>query len=110
MEPMKPSQLPGETRMAVAKFHGTAHRWGVGPHKDKPLTEAVAALHEVSTDPVALGVVFASELAAVELDGYAWQQRTVDMLRQAGADEDTAERVLAWRRTTASEARAVGTL
>jgi hypothetical protein len=82
-------------RMAVAKISGSADRLTVGRDKHVSRAEAIAELHEITTDPVALGTVLGNRLYRVEREG-ASGLATVDLLRAAGADEDAAAAKLAW--------------
>lgn len=98
MQPVDPAQLSSERRMQLATLSGTAQRWGIGALRDRPLDEAVAALHEITRDPLVLGVALGNAMAGVELDGYASYARLVEMFRAAGADEDVAAAHLQWLR------------
>jgi hypothetical protein len=97
VEPLRPSRLPADVRRNSARLHGTVQRWTTDMLlRDRPVQDAVEALRQITTDPIALGVALGRARAFVELDGHAAYRRAVVILRAAGADEDTARRMLAW--------------
>lgn len=96
-----PAHLRAEQRLELAKVSGTGQRWAIGPLRDRPLQEAVAAVHADSRDPVVLGVALGAALAGIELDRYASHQRLAELYRAAGADEATAVATLDWHRERA---------
>jgi hypothetical protein len=100
VEPLRPSRVPTDVRMDAARLQGTVQRWtSTEELRDRPIEEAVEALRQITTDPIALGVALGRARAFVELDGHDAYRRAVAMLRMAGADEGTGARMLAWLRT-----------
>lgn len=75
--------------MQVAEIAGTASRYALGGDRDRPRDEAVAALHEITRDPVVLGHVLGGFFYRVETKS-AGHAAAVELLRAAGADEATA--------------------
>lgn len=86
--------LTARQRMQVAELAGTAGRYALGGDRDRPRDEAVAALHEITADPVVLGHVLGGFLYRVETES-AGHAAAVELLRAAGADEATAAAHLA---------------
>ena len=83
--------------MGAARLQDTVRRWTTDLLlRDRPLEEAVEAVRQTTTDPIALGIALGRARAFLELDGHAAYSRAVAMLRAAGADEDTGGRMLAW--------------
>ena len=100
VEPLRPSRVPTDVRGDAATLQGTVQRWtSTEELRDRPIEEAVEALRQITTDPIALGVALGRARAFVELDGHDAYRRAVAMLRAAGADEGTGARMLAWLRT-----------
>jgi hypothetical protein len=87
--------LTSKQRMASAQISGLADRLTVGVDRDTPRDEAVAEVHAISADPVVLGVVLGGFLHRVDTESAEWQP-AVELLRAAGADEDTAAAVRVW--------------
>jgi hypothetical protein len=66
------AELTAEQRLAVAKVSGAGQRWAFARgFKDRPRAEAVAALQEITRDPVVFGIALGAALADVELGGQA---------------------------------------
>jgi hypothetical protein len=82
-------------RMAVAMISGSASRLSIGRDKDVPRDQALAELHEISTDPAVLGHVLGGVLHRIETE-HPYHLATAELLRAAGADEDVAAATLAW--------------
>ena len=93
------ADLTAEQRLAVVQVSVAAHDWVFGKRRNRSRTEAVAALQQISTDPVVLGVALGYALANIELDGLQAYQRLAELYRAAGADEQVATAGLAWART-----------
>jgi hypothetical protein len=93
--------LTGSQRMAVAKISGAAELLTIGRYRATPLDRAVAQLRAISGDPVVLGTALGNVLYRVETESTGYQV-TADLLRVAGADEDTAAATLAWQRERAA--------
>lgn len=91
---MQEPRLSGAQRMAAARLIGAVPRLaaaGVG------IADAVAELHAITSDPVALGYALGVFLHRVENEPTS-NRPAVDLLRAAGADEDIALMKLAWVR------------
>jgi hypothetical protein len=73
-----------------------------------PRIEAVAALHEISTDPAALGVALGRAPATIDIGRHASYQPLAELYRAAGADEQVAAAGLAWQKTQYWRALDVG--
>ena len=100
VEPLRPLRVPTDIRRDAARLQGTVQRWtSTEELRDRPIEEAVEALRQITTDPIALGVALGRARAFAELDGHDAYRRAVAMLRAAGADEGTGARMLAWLRT-----------
>lgn len=83
-------------RLQAAHLSGECERLAVGDRKDLPDTEALRIIAEVTSDPEVIGYVLGSyRHRTAELGAY---RRAVDLLEQAGPDEDIAAAVLAWHR------------
>jgi hypothetical protein len=93
------ASLTSTQRLQLAKVSGTGQLWCFGAMKDRPRPEAIAAIHEESRDPAVLGIALGAALAAVELDGWVWNERLAELYRAAGADEQIAAVNLEWHRT-----------
>lgn len=90
-------QLPdSRDRLRAAELTGECERIGVGSRRHLSDGEALALLTEISTDPVVLGHVLGSYL--IRAEDHPVFERIVGLLRQAGADENTAARVAEWHR------------
>lgn len=89
-----PSHLSRDQRLELAKVSGTVQRVTIGVHRDLPRAEKIAALNEITTDPVVLGFVLGQARASVELEGYVRFGEIVEVLTEAGADEQVADAVL----------------
>lgn len=89
------SGLPKAQRVAVARLSGCAMRHASGRGEGEPIAE----LHEISTDPVLLGLAAAGYVHRQPGDEYG--AAALELLRAAGADEqvlaDEAERIRARR-------------
>ncbi|QLQ38005.1 hypothetical protein [Micromonospora robiginosa] len=78
--------LPARDRLVLAELSGVAGRYGHGSDREKPRDEAVTAVRAVTTDPTLLGVQAGVAMA----DPQGISGPTVDLLREAGADMETA--------------------
>ena len=74
--------LPQADRLILAELSGVAGRYGHGTDRDKPRAEAIAAVHQVTTDPQLLGIQAGVALA----DPHGISGPTVELLEAAGAD------------------------
>ena len=93
------ADLNAEQQLAVAQLTVAALGWVIGDRRYRSRDEAIAALHEISTDPAVLGVALGRALAHVELDGMRAYQRLAELYRAAGADERVAAAYLERQRT-----------
>jgi hypothetical protein len=93
------ADLTSEQRSALAQLAVAAQEWVFGHRRSRSRTDAVAALREISTDPVVLGIALGRALANVELDGMRAYQRLAELYRTAGADEQVAAADLQRQRT-----------
>jgi hypothetical protein len=91
------ADLDAAQRMALARISGIGQRWAFGDHRDRPRTEAVAAIHAVTRDPVVLGIALGGAIHQTEAEPRG--QGLVELYRAAGADEDVAAVNLAWQRS-----------
>jgi hypothetical protein len=82
-----PSRLGDRDRIALARVGAVAARYGHGNAADAPRAEALAALREICTDPVVLGIAAGAHL----VDPYGYKHRAVDLLREVGADMTVAQ-------------------
>lgn len=73
--------------MHVAYLTGVADRYAIGADRDRPRDEAIAALHEITRDPVVLGHAMGGFLHRAATESGGWTA-AAELLRQAGADED----------------------
>lgn len=48
-------KMTSRQSMASAKVSGAAELWAIGRYRDRPRSEALAALAEITADPVSLG-------------------------------------------------------
>ncbi|MFI6332905.1 hypothetical protein ACIBBG_31940 [Micromonospora chersina] len=79
--------LPARDRLVLAELSGVAGRYGAGAERDAPREEAIAAVHQVTTDPELLGIQAGVALA----DPHGISGPTVELLQAAGADMTVAE-------------------
>lgn len=77
--------LPQRDRLILAELSGVAGRYGTG-HDRAPRAEAIAAVHQVTTDPQLLGIQAGVAMA----DPHQISGRTVELLQAAGADMQVA--------------------
>lgn len=87
--------------MAIAHVSGAIERLGFGDYKDLPQADKIASLHTISRDPIVLGSVLGDCLVNVE--DASLYQACIDLLRAAGADENTAQEKAQWRRERAQQ-------
>lgn len=80
------ARLPEAQRLKLAELSGVAARWGNGDRRDAPRVEAVAAVHEVTTDPWLLGI----EQGSAAADPQGISGPIVELMRAAGADQAVA--------------------
>lgn len=93
--------LPRSDRMTLAALGGTAARYSVGNRGDTPRDEAVAAVHEITTDPRLLGIQ--AGLCAADPTGTTGP--VVRLLVDAGADLAVATE---WEQATRARLRGLG--
>lgn len=82
--------------LAIARISGAASRLTLGLDRDMPRDLAKAELKAISRDPHILGIALGDVLhqMATESRGH---QLTAELLRQCGANENTAAKRLAWQ-------------
>lgn len=74
--------LPARDRLVLAGLSGVAGRYGIGSDRDAPRDQAVAAVHEVTTDARLLGIQAGGAMA----DPRGISGPIVELLEAAGAD------------------------
>lgn len=80
-------KLAQQQRIALAELSGVAGRYSIGSDREEPRDEALAAIHQVTTDPCLLGIQCGVAMA----DPQGISGPVVELLRAAGADMQTAE-------------------
>ena len=90
--------LTADQRLTLERVVAIGVRWAVGGRSGLRHEDAVAALRQVTSDGVVLGVALGTALAAAESDGWRSYHELAEMYRSAGADEQVAAAELAWRR------------
>lgn len=94
---VKHPDLPaGRPRLLVAEVSGEVQRLVFGDLRGLPLEQAIGRLREITEDRVVLGHVLGGYLAQAERSEAFLS--AVEMLRAAGADEQTAEVKAEWVR------------
>ncbi|WP_433295601.1 hypothetical protein ACQP2F_36225 [Actinoplanes sp. CA-030573] len=79
-------RLPPDQRLTLRELAAVVHRYGAGEMRDAPRDEALAAIAEVTRDPVLLGIQAGTEAA----DPRGVAGRVAELLRDAGADMQVA--------------------
>lgn len=72
--------------IVLARLEGTAGRYGYGRQRDAPRAEAIAELHEISMDPLVLGMAAGPDLAS----SHEYRRAGAEVLAAAGADMEVA--------------------
>ena len=80
--------LPQRHRLILAELSGVAGRYGTGADRDAPRDTAIAAVREVTTDALLLGIAAGVAMA----DPHGISVRTVELLDAAGADMAVAHK------------------
>ncbi|WP_319462516.1 hypothetical protein [Micromonospora sp. RTP1Z1] len=83
---VKVGSLPQDQRLVLAALSGVAGRYGSGADRNAPRAEAIAAVHEVTTDPRLLGIQAGVAIA----DPTGVSGPTVELLEASGADMQVA--------------------
>lgn len=89
MREIDPSRLPKPEGLQLARLAGVGRRWMSRPLDDAGRAQAVAELHQVTTDAHLLGLALGHAQAELELTSHG-KAELVGLYEAAGGDPEVA--------------------
>lgn len=90
-------ELPQRERLAVASLSGAVSRMTRGDQRDLSRPAKLLRIRTLTTDPLVLGHVLGAHLKPEHPEYAGADAEAVELLRESGADEATAELVARWQ-------------